>query len=916
MSLKYRIAGMIFLLEVMLIGLVLWLTMAHSMRTVGEHFRTAQQVTLQLLGDLSKAALITEEFGDLQAVIDGTRDDPNIQSVVIADAQGQVVASTDPAELGRPLGAATRAEAPAWRFLAIPGAQAPLGRLAVAFSDAPLKAAYRQTLQLGLAIALGGLVLIALVSLTMSHLVTRRLARLAAAADRVASGDVAARVGLRGRDEIARVGRAFDGMVDRVAQQLHALEAARDRLMRPTEAMSEGVALWDRQDRLVFCNAKLREFCWAIAPALQPGMTFSRLAALVYDVLITPYPTMPSRGQWLQAAVARHQQASGIFEMQLRDGRWLSVCEFRTAEDERVGIYTDITEVKGRQEALKQGKQRLQAIMNAVIDGILTVSAAGEIEACNPAAARIFGGTESELIGRGIAELLIDWPAAGMSPRQALRQLPRHVLLEQIGVRQTGQTFPMELSLSTIELRGETTFILSVRDITLRKSTEQMILHNATHDTLTDLPNRALFDQRLQAALEEAAATGEVFAVLFLDLDRFKMINDSLGHSVGDALLRAVGQRLRACIGPRDLVARMGGDEFILILRGLGRGEALLRPAQALLQALRPPFHLHGHELHLTASCGLSCYPDDGACPEQLLGLADVALYRAKRAGRDRLQLVAPSTNAAVVQQMLLASELRRAIEQDRLSLVYQPQIRLASGQVVGVEALVRWQHPTLGPVPSEQFVSLAEETGLIDALGLWVLKSACAQHRLWRQQLATPPRLAVNLSACQLRRPRLLQDVLEVCRTTAMDPRMLELELTESVLMQEGETSAVLEQLAASGISLALDDFGTGYASLSYLRRFPISRLKIDRSFVCDLDRAAGDSTLACAVIRMAHALGLEVVAEGVETEEQIGLLRHYRCDEAQGFLLAKPMPGEQIPAMIQQRPGPRPRLVALEAL
>jgi diguanylate cyclase (GGDEF)-like protein/PAS domain S-box-containing protein len=918
MSLRYRIAATIFALEIVLIAAILWVTLGHSMRSVGQQLAGSQQVTLQLVGDLSKATLLSGELGKLQAFIEGTGHDPNIHAVTVADRTGQVVAATDRALIGGPWPGAPEGQRTYYREVKIDGTAGRVGQLAIEFSRAPLWAAFRNTLQLGITVAIIGLLVIALVGLAIGHVLTRRLTLLASAADQVAAGDTSVRVALPGQDEVARVGRAFNSMVNRIASNLEALEAARDRLMKPTEAMSEGVALWNRRDRLVFCNAKFRDICRDVEAWIRPGMAFSELTPLLYDHLLAHDGMAPDRDVWIRDSVSRHRAAQGARELHLRNGRWLSICEFRTADGELVSIYTDITEMKNRQRALHLGKQRLRAIMNAVIDGIVTVTADGRIETCNAAACRIFGYPESELLGRPFASLLVG-SGESFDPYLAVPALAgvrQEDLLEMTGIRQNGDTFPVELSLSTIALHGEPTLIVTVRDITARKATERLILHNATHDALTNLPNRVLFDERLRAAVEQAEASGEVFAVLFFDLDRFKMVNDSLGHSVGDALLIAVGQRLSAAVGVRDIVARMGGDEFILILRHLRRGEDLIRPAQAILEAIRPPFHVHGHELHITASIGISLYPDDEQCPEQLLKLADVALYRAKAAGRNRAQLVKPTMNASIIQQMMLEGQLRRAIEQDQLALVFQPQVNLASGKVVGVEALVRWQHPEMGLVPPEQFVPLAEETGLIEPLGLWVLKTACAQHRRWREAGVADLRLAVNVSARQLQRGRLDKKVFQACRESGMDPKLLELELTESVLMQEGESSLVLERLTASGISLALDDFGTGYASLSYLRRFPIDRLKIDRSFVRDLDSAAGDGALACAVIHMAHALGLDVIAEGVETLEQIQVLRRFRCDEVQGFLIGKPMLGEQILSLVKQRSRAWPvHLAAVEA-
>ncbi len=336
----------------------------------------------------------------------------------------------------------------------------------------------------------------------------------------------------------------------------------------------------------------------------------------------------------------------------------------------------------------------------------------------------------------------------------------------------------------------------------------------------------------------------------------------------------------------------------------------------AILESMRPSFPIGGEELHVTASIGVSLFPDDGRHADQLLKAADVALYRAKTAGRNRWQLVNAAMDRAAYEQIVLEAQLRRAIEQAQFSLVYQPQIDLRSGQVAGVEALVRWRHPEWGVVPPEQFIPLAEETGLIYELGLWILEEACDQHRRWREAGLGDLRIAVNISPYQLRRPGFESDVRAILERTDMVLDQLEFELTETALMQEGETTRLLERLAAMGMSVALDDFGTGYSSLGYLRRFPIDRIKIDRSFVRDISGSQSDGALARAVIMLAHGLNIRVIAEGVETAAQLGLLRHFGCDEAQGFLLGEPVTDDDLPAMIAERNQPPQVKVALAAV
>jgi diguanylate cyclase (GGDEF)-like protein/PAS domain S-box-containing protein len=913
MSLKYRIAATIFALELVLIGAVLWITLTHSMRSTEEQVAHTEEVTLQLLADLSRASLLTDEFSDLQTFIEGATRDPRIITVLVGSAQGQVVAATDPELIGAPFPElVVRREHRYWKQIEIRGHAGVLGTLAIKFSNQPLMQASKEARNLGISIALVGMIAIAIVGIAMGFLLTRRLGALAVAADRAAGGELAIRLAPTGTDEVARVGRAFDSMMTQLEGNLQALKAARDQLIEPTEAMSEGFALWDAEDRLIRCNRRLRVLLGPMEHEIALGLSFADFARLLYQRVLGGDPQ--SLDRWLADRIASHRDPTGPREMPLRDGRWLSASEFRTAEGGTVGIYTDITEAKRRQCAIEQAEQRLRSTMNAVVDGILTVRDDSVIDFGNPAAARIFGCAPHQLVGFRIGELVgMPEPAGNLGeagPASALdiAVLPRQSLLEMVGRRRDGTTFPLELSVA--DLPEPHRLVVTLRDITARKASEEQILYHATHDALTGLPNRALFDDRLASALKQCARHEQMLAVLFLDLDRFKMINDTLGHTVGDTLLVALSRRLCTAVRAEDTVARMGGDEFIFILRDLKSAEDAVKPAQKLLEAIRPPFHVGGHELHATASIGISLYPADGPGADQLLKCADMALYRAKERGRDRIQLYNPALNVRVFEQMVLEKRLRRALEQRQFVLVYQPQVGLDSGAVVGFEALLRWRHPELGLMPPDEFVPLAEENGLIEPLGSWVLRTACSHHRAWREAGHPVLRLAVNMSARQFECNDLDQRIRAVLDETGMDSRCLELELTESVLMQEGDrTASLLADLSALGIGLALDDFGTGYSSLSYLKRFPITRVKIDRSFVSDIATSEGDAAVARAVIAMAHGLDVAVVAEGIETLEQLAILRHYGCDEGQGYLLGRPVMPSEVPDLLRRQGWPATR-------
>jgi diguanylate cyclase (GGDEF)-like protein/PAS domain S-box-containing protein len=427
------------------------------------------------------------------------------------------------------------------------------------------------------------------------------------------------------------------------------------------------------------------------------------------------------------------------------------------------------------------------------------------------------------------------------------------------------------------------------------KQAHEQIKVLAYRDSLTGLPNRVLFNDRLTVAVAHAHREGEQVGVLFLDLDHFKVINDSLGHRVGDSLLQAVARRLLASGREGDTVSRLGGDEFTMLLPGIAQAVDVAKVAQKVLNTVRQPFHIDGHELFLTASIGISLYPEDGQDTETLLKNADASMYRAKEQGRDNYQLCTPAMNATALERLNLENRLRKALAQEELTLFYQPVMHIPSGSVTSFEALLRWKDPQKGVLRPADFMPLAEVTGLIVPMGPWVLRKACAQAKRWQDE-GRPVQIAVNLSARHLQQHGFLEDVYAVLEETRLDPQNLAIEITESNAMQNAETTIpALQNLKALGIGIAIDDFGTGYSSLSYLRRLPIDTIKIDQAFVRDLTTDPDDAAIATAVIAMAHTLKLKVVAEGVETEEQLAYLRGQGCDYAQGYLLGRPQPPEE---------------------
>jgi diguanylate cyclase (GGDEF)-like protein len=436
------------------------------------------------------------------------------------------------------------------------------------------------------------------------------------------------------------------------------------------------------------------------------------------------------------------------------------------------------------------------------------------------------------------------------------------------------------------------TLVAVIEDISQRKQFEEELMHLARHDALTGLANRTLLLDRVSQAIAQARRSGNQVAMLFLDLDRFKTINDSLGHDAGDRVVVEVGRRLKHAVRDADTVARFGGDEFVVLLPELPNENIAAALAQKILTALFEPMLIQGHELAPACSLGISLYPRDGADGKTLLKNADAALYQAKAMGRGNYQFYSEEMNARTLDRLTLESGLRHAVERGELELKYQPQIELSSGAVVGAEALLRWQPAGQHLVMPDAFITIAEETGLIVPIGEWVLRTACAQQVAWQRAGLPPLRIAVNLSARQFRQPGLDTMVARVLEETGCRADALELEITESVLMDRPDSAALtLQRLSDMGVQLAIDDFGTGYSSLSYLKRFPINALKIDRSFVSDISANADDGAIASAVIALAHSMGLTVVAEGVETSQQRDFLRQMKCDQAQGFYFSEPM-------------------------
>ncbi|HEV7445385.1 MAG TPA: EAL domain-containing protein, partial [Steroidobacteraceae bacterium] len=553
-------------------------------------------------------------------------------------------------------------------------------------------------------------------------------------------------------------------------------------------------------------------------------------------------------------------------------------------------------------------------LFDNAIEGIFRTTVEGHYLDANPALAHIYGFDSPEELMRSLRDI-----GAQLYVEKQRREEFIHIMkgrgsvtgFESQVYRKNGDIIWISENARAIfaEDGSPVAYEGTVEDITERRLYQVRIEHQANYDTLTGLANRSLLQDRLQQALLTAASSGRRIAVAFVDLDRFKFINDSLGHHVGDELLKAVAARLKACVRDCDTVARLGGDEFVLLINGHTGPEYVRQLMDKMLASVAQPWIIEQGDFLVSCSIGVALHPDDGEEALTLLKHADSAMYRAKDSGRNNFQFFTRELNALMTEQLELETHLRRALERNQFVLRYQPRVNLMNGQIVGAEALLRWRIPQRGTVPPLRFITLAEETGLIVPIGKWVLQTACAQNKAWQDAGLAPIVVSVNVSPRQFRHESLVQTVAEALRSTRLEARYLELELTESMVMHDApQLVAMLDELKELGVKIAVDDFGTGYSSLSYLKRFPVDRLKVDRSFVEHMTTEADDATIVRAIIALGHNLGLKVVAEGVETAQQARALRAYQCDEAQGFLFARAVSARALPRLVtRSRPDQR---------
>lgn len=549
-------------------------------------------------------------------------------------------------------------------------------------------------------------------------------------------------------------------------------------------------------------------------------------------------------------------------------------------------------------ETMRESEKRFRSIIESANDAIILIDQQGSILSWNKSAQTIFGYSQDEAINRHFSLLVPD--RLFKSEEKEISQLFLSGLIngnnavELSGVRKNGEEFPLEISLSSWQTQEGFFFCGIIRDVTERKALENQLTHQALHDPLTKLANRVLFRNRVEHALARAERVNKPIAVLFLDLDNFKTINDSLGHAAGDQLLVSVSERLHLCLRTSDTAARLGGDEFAVLVEDSEQSDDAVLVAERILDFLRPPFMIDGKEVYVGTSIGIAITETGRENPEDLLRNADVAMYMAKKNGRGCYVIFENTMHSALIKRMELESDLRRSIEKGNFLLNYQPIVDLKTEKLIGMEALVRWRHPKRGIIPPLEFIPIAEETGLIVPLGRWILETACRQANLWKTKFLKDQlfSLTVNLSGGQFEQQNIVETVAAALEKSGLPPECLVLEITENMMLHNTEaTIKKLEQLKALGIRLAIDDFGTGYSSLSYLQRFPVDILKIDKSFVDKISSGKEGAAVARAIITMSEALQLRTVAEGIEKQEQTRELQNLGCEFGQGYLFAKPL-------------------------
>ncbi len=729
------------------------------------------------------------------------------------------------------------------------------------------------------------------------------------------ASDYSVRANRTSRDEFGTLVAAFNGMLDQI-------EERNSQLRQHREHLEEQVL--SRTSELFAANARLK----LQAEALNAASNSIVITDLAGNIVSSNPAFSVSSGYSSDEVLGKNPRLlnSGIQEKEFYAQMWARITSGATWRGEIVNrrkdgtlyheemaiapvstqsgrvthfiaIKQDITDRKRAEQALSRAEEKYRAIFEDAVVGIFQIDPEGRPISINRALAQMHGYDSPQEFVASISNVALQLFVDPTKMTRLKRDMVEHGAVHGVELevyRKDGAKKWVVVNMRTGRNAGGEIVLFegTVEDITERKVAEERVKFLAYYDALTELPNRILLQDRITKALAGARRRKEKIAVLFLDLDRFKIINDSLGHSAGDTLLREVATRLKAWARDQDTVARVGGDEFVLLLTGVQMVSDAAVAAQRVVDLMASEFSIHGRSLNVTCSVGVSIFPEHGVEAEALVKNADAAMYCAKQRGPNNVHFFTDDLNAQMVERLTLEHDLRLALAQKEFFLVYQPQMEIATGRIVGLEALLRWQHPELGLVPPDKFIRFAENSGLILPIGEWVLRTACSQARKWQDEGLPPVQIAVNVSAIQFRQDGFRELIQGVLTETGLAPQYLALELTESLLLTNADVVfSVLQELSEMGLMLAIDDFGTGYSSLSYLTQFPVSKLKIDRSFIRDVATNPNDAAITTAIIGMARSLNMKVIAEGVETAAQMAFLRAHHCDEAQGYYFSKPL-------------------------
>jgi len=919
LSLRYRIALVIFILEACMLGAVLTVSLKQSHQTAANFNSASQKASLDLLANLSVTALLTSEYSDYQLYIDDVKKQPSIERIVLCDSYQRVVASTHVTDVGRKLSEALNRNEPGWRISTVNSAAGALGTLAVRFSDAQLIASYQRTRNLAISIAVTGMIAIALVGLTTGFALTRRLARVTEAARQFSTGNTSARSNVTGFDEVAQLSHNVDLMAAAVAAQQHKLREQGEYIELLLNSTAEAIYGVDTQGICTFVNPSCLRM---LGYEHEDEIVGKPIHALIHHT----YPdgrTYPMEECAIRQTTREGLDCHNDQEVHWRaDGTSFPV-EYWShpmyKDGTLIGAVVTFVDISERKQS-EQDLTRFRAALDSSVDAIYLIDATQmKFVDANRAGWEVLGYQRNELLQLGPYDLAADYSRMAME-HEIERLLNDHsdsAVIETVHRRKNGTSFPVEISLqalsTSVDQEQQTPLLVALaRDITEHKQNEAELNRLAYYDILTGLPNRLLFNDRLHQAAADAKRRNRFVALILLDIDRFKVVNDTMGHVAGDLLLQEMAQRLKNSVREGDTIARLGGDEFALIFADIAEARDVAQLAQSLLNRLSIPVEIDGREVFSSASIGITLYPADTEDVDTLVKFADSAMYHAKEQGRNNYQFYSQEMTTTAQERLRTESNLRRALDRNELRLHYQPQIEISSGQILGVEALLRWQDYNGDDIPPGHFIPLAEETGLIVPIGEWVLQHACSQLKAWHTAGFTRLSISVNVASRQFKDTKFGAVVRRTIESLNIPANTLELEITESVLMENSELiMRMLNDLKASGVNLAIDDFGTGYSSLSYLKRFPIDRVKIDQSFVRDLSIDIEDVAIVKAIIAMAKTLRLDVVAEGVETEEQLDLLRNEGCHGYQGYLFAKPMDADAISKLLHDHAVPAKKSV-----